>query len=181
MVGLYVCWSVDWNYEWPMVAWLADWFVRYLVCRSIDQTSWPVCYPTSHRLTGHRLTGYLNIHPPALDQPTKDSKDTSSIHAVGAWISVIGVQRTPDSVRPVGCGRAAWPMPANHWSCLRSVPSILYGGYIPPRPDGHYPNRLIWEHSLGVCDLVGMSFIRSTYKPILMLNTAYIAPQTPYA
>ena len=43
-------------------------------------------------------------------------------------------------------------------------------GYIHPHPDGHYPNRLTWEHFLGVCDLVVMSFIR-TYKPLLLLHS----------
>ena len=134
---------------------------------------------------------------PATDWPATDWPATYKHPSTGSWptnqrhffykrwvleFPLSGVQRTPVSVRPFGCGRAAWLMPANDWSCLRSGSSSLYWGYILPRLDGHYPNRLIWEHSLGVCDLVVMSFIR-TYRHInIMLYTArHCSATTLYA
>ena len=76
--GWFVCLLISRLELWMVNSWLADWFVRYLVCRSVGQTIRPICYPTSHRLTDHRLTGHLNIPPPAFDQPTKDTSSTSS-------------------------------------------------------------------------------------------------------
>ena len=126
------------------------------VCRSVGQTIQPVCYPTSHRLTGHRLTGHLNIHPPALDQPTKDTSSTS-----GECLNFRYRGSKYPRFRPAG-----WLQKG----CLTHAckPLVMFKewfiqplwGYISPRLDRHYPNRLTWEHSLLVCDLVAMSFIR---------------------
>ena len=144
--------------------WLVDWFVRYLVilvCRSVGQTIWPVFYLTSHWLTDHRRTGHLNIHPPALDQQPKTLlyKRTMLEFPLSGF-----------NAPPFPSGRLAavgLPDPCLQTILVKFEECFIQpiGGYIPPRLDGHFPNRMIWEHSLGVCGLVAMSFIR-TYRPI---------------
>ena len=177
MVGLCVCWSVDWNYGWPMVGLPIGLFVIWFVGQSVKPSG--------------RFAIYLLVYQPPTDRPRTDRPPKHP--STGPWptnqrnffykrwvleFPLSGFNVPPFSFRSVGCGRAAWPMPANYWSSLRSGSSSLYWGYIPPRLDGHYPNRLIWEHPR-VYVLIVMSFI-PTCSPILMLYTAYIAPQTPY-
>ena len=120
-----------------------QWLVCRLVCSlfgmSVSRSNHSAgLYPTSHRLTGHHLTGHLNIYPPALDQPTKDTSSTS-----GECLNFRYRGSMYPRFRPAGWLRKGCLTHAcKHWSCLRSGSSSLYWGYIHPRLDGHYPNRL---------------------------------------
>ena len=115
---------------WMVGQWLACRLVCLLnlVCRSVEPSGWLAIPPTTDSPATHTF-----IYSTA-DQPTKDgSFIIISDHCLNFRYQGPMFPR----FHPVGCGGTAWPMPASHWSSLRSVSSSLYGGYIPSRLDGH--------------------------------------------
>ena len=173
MVGLYVCWPVDWKYGWPMVG-LGLPIGLFVICyvgQSAEPSGRFAIQPATDWPAADWPATWTSIYRPLTNQPK-----TLLLQTVSVWISFVGVQRIP--LFPSGRLAAVGRRQTHAYKPLVMFEECFIQplwGYIPPRLDGHYPNKLIWEHSLGVCDLVVMSFIR-TYRPILMPYTAYIVP-----
>ena len=107
----------DWKYGWSMPVGL---FVISSVGRSVEPSDWLA----------------ISYHPPTIHLsdrwPTIQNQFFYKRSVLEISVSVVPL--IPVSVRPFGCGGAAWPMPVSRWSSVGSVSSL---GYTPPRLDEH--------------------------------------------
>ena len=115
--------------------WIYSKSVGWLVCMFADQSigimdgQWLACrlfrslFGLSVSRSNHPA-GLLSKQP-LTDRPPKHPSTGPWPNNQSLNFRYLGSTYTLVSVRPVGCGRAAWPMPANYWSSLMNVSSSL--------------------------------------------------------
>ena len=124
MVGLYVCLLISRLELWMANGWLARLVCSLFGMSAVSRSNHPAGLQSNQPQTDRPRTDRPPKHPPTGPFPTNQRHFFYKRPVLDFPLSGLNVPH----FRPAGWLRkAAWPMPANHWSGLRSGSSSLYG------------------------------------------------------